>query len=369
LTSDSERSRLDKKILSFIAQPQKASSRESRFNELALELFRHQYDQNALYRRFCELSGVDPVKVSCWENIPALPTGAFKDFFVSSFPRKKTVRLFKTSGTTLERPGTHPFDTLKLYDAAVPGPFRTHLLADGKRLPFFFLLASPADAPRSSLSHMMGVLRRRFARGEKAFYVRRGFFYFEELVRDLKKTKGPVLILSTALGLWSFFDFLSKRKITLTMREGSRIFETGGFKGKKRAISKSRLYALCRERLGIPEDFCVSEYGMTELSSQFYDTRLADRVAGLRRKPIQRGPFWTRTLVIDPRTGRPARRGRAGLLRHFDLANRGSVVALQTEDLGRARDEGFELLGRGSRTDLRGCSLDYESLSSLAGDS
>ena len=115
--------------------------------------------------------------------------------------------------------------------------------------------------------------------------------------------------------------------------------ETGGFKGRARSISKSALYRQCREFLGIHENDCVSEYGMTELSSQFY---------AVGSKALFRGPAWTRTIECG------------GLLRHFDLANRGSVMAVQTEDRGRIRPGGFELLGRARKAELRGCSLSYE---------
>jgi len=134
--------------------------------------------------------------------------------------------------------------------------------------------------------------------------------------------------------------------------------ETGGFKGRSREISKKALYAQCGKWLGLDERFCVSEYGMTELSSQFYDSTVSDRANGIRRAPVKVGPAWTRTLVIDAATGKETKR--TGLLRHFDLANRGSVLAVQTEDLGRRRREGFDLVGRVPGADLRGCSLTYE---------
>ena len=42
---------------------------------------------------------------------------------------------------------------------------------------------------------------------------------------------------------------------------------------------------------------------------------------------------------------------------HFDLANVFSVAAIQTEDLGIRRGEGFELIGRAQIAEPRGCSL------------
>ena len=49
--------------------------------------------------------------------------------------------------------------------------------------------------------------------------------------------------------------------------------------------------------------------------------------------------------------------GQAGLLQITDLANVGSVLSLQTEDLAKRHDDGFELLGRAELAESRGCSL------------
>jgi len=45
------------------------------------------------------------------------------------------------------------------------------------------------------------------------------------------------------------------------------------------------------------------------------------------------------------------------LIRVFDLANVFSVMAIQTEDLGIRRGDGFELVGRATLAEVRGCSL------------
>ncbi|HEY6326912.1 MAG TPA: hypothetical protein VIW73_10425, partial [Candidatus Cybelea sp.] len=95
-------------------------------------------------------------------------------------------------------------------------------------------------------------------------------------------------------------------------------------------------------------------YGMTELTSQYYDG------AATRQKI---GPPWLRARVVGPdRKTLPA--GGVGALLHVDLANRSSCVAVQTEDLGVQRDGGFVLLGREQDALPRGCSLDAEQLQS-----
>lgn len=279
-----------------------------------------------------------------------MPTDGFKELVLATFPVKKAVRIFRTSGTTRESKGAHFFDTLKLYEAAILPNFEQYILSDRKKRRFFFLTSSPDEARDSSLSYMMGAVNRHFSKPEGTFYVRGGKILSERLARDLRNEKGPVVILATAFSLQIFLESLKSKKLALQLVSGSRLMETGGFKGKAKQISKTALYKECRERLGIRPECCVSEYGMTELSSQFYS---------VNRQPFQ-GPAWTRTLVIDPATGKEAKKGEKGLLRHFDLANLGSVMAIQTEDVGIARDGGFELLGRAPEADIRGCSMTYE---------
>jgi hypothetical protein len=115
---------------------------------------------------------------------------------------------------------------------------------------------------------------------------------------------------------------------------------------------------MLRDRLGLSELYCVAEYGMTEMCSQFYDNVLRERSLG--RSPGYRYkvvPPWVRTQVVDAETLELLPEGRVGVLRHFDLANFDSVMAIQTDDLGVAGAGGFEILGRAAGAELRGCSI------------
>jgi hypothetical protein len=93
---------------------------------------------------------------------------------------------------------------------------------------------------------------------------------------------------------------------------------------------------------------------MTELSSQYYDA--VDSREAIEPR-VKRSPPWLRSIVIDWH-GHEAPPGIIGVLRHIDLANRGSVIAIDTEDLGAAVDGGIVLIGREAGAELRGCSLD-----------
>ena len=349
---DPESRFLDLEILAFIRKYRTRPAPGLAFEWLALKLFDHQFRRNAHYRRFCELEKKVPGSVRSWREIPAMPALAFKELVLVSFPVGRKVRVFQTSGTTgggAPR-GAHLFDTFRLYETAVLPPFGKYLLNDGARLSYYFLVPPSGDAPHSSLSYMADVLDRCLAHGHGKYYVKKGVPLFAELSKDLRKEQRPALVFSTAFVLKGFLDFLAREGTRLRLKKGSRLLETGGFKGRHREISKRSLYVQCQKSLGIPAARCVSEYGMTELSSQMYAA-----TGG-----VFTGPAWLKTLVIDPRTGREARAGRAGILRHIDLANRGSVLAVQTEDLGRSVAGGFELLGRAKGAELRGCSLTYE---------
>jgi hypothetical protein len=185
----------------------------------------------------------------------------------------------------------------------------------------------------------------------------------EAFVADARKAHAEgsaVCIAGTAFAFVQLLDAIEERAIdTLPLPEGSRIMETGGFKGRTRVVQRSELYAKLQSFFGLAPHRIVAEYGMTELTSQYYDATFGD-------VRIKRGPAWLRPRVVGPdNTSLPT--GIVGALVHVDLANRSSCVAVQTEDLGVAVEEGgIILIGRERGSELRGCSLDAETLRTLA---
>jgi hypothetical protein len=69
--------------------------------------------------------------------------------------------------------------------------------------------------------------------------------------------------------------------------------------------------------------------------------------------------------VVDPETLKPLPNGEIGLLKHLDLANRGHILAIQTDDLGRQTGEGFEVFGRSKEGGARGCSLTIDEMTRI----
>ncbi|MDJ0788009.1 MAG: acyl-protein synthetase, partial [Myxococcota bacterium] len=158
-------------------------------------------------------------------------------------------------------------------------------------------------------------------------------------------------------------DAMAERGLSRELPASTRVMETGGFKGRARERSRETLYAEIEAGLGIPASRIVNQYGMTELGSQFYDSVLVDP-AGPRRKL---GPPWTRVRLVDPDDGSPVGPGEVGVIRIHDLANTGSLAAIQTADLGRAVADGFEVLGRAEGAEERGCSIALDEMLGGAG--
>jgi hypothetical protein len=251
--------------------------------------------------------------------------------------------------------------TLALYDAALLAWFEPWLLPDRLRLPMLALTPAPDEAPHSSLVHMLDVVCKRHGTPDSSFYVRGGELEAERLTRDLHEhqwASQPVCLLGTAFAFVTLLDHWAATGVRFELPASSRVMETGGFKGRSRELTRPALYAALADRLGIAPDRIVNEYGMTELSSQFYDPSIVRGAASERKQ----APPWTRVLIIDPRTGREAAAGERGLIRVLDLANVWSIMCVQTEDLGVADADGFTVLGRAAGAAVRGCSLTAEDL-------
>jgi len=328
---------------------------EAAFDSLARRLFTYQFANNAPYRNFCQGRGIPPDAVRTWRDIPAAPAAAFKRFALTCAPEgdctpEKGGCIFHSSGTTGAETSRHFMDAaaLDLYRVSLWDGYRRFV--PGGTAGILALMPLPEEAPHSSLSFMLGELGATFVWGDG---------WIERLAKQMATRSAPCTLFGTAFAWVHFFDTVSKR---FRLPEGSVVLETGGFKGRAREVSREELYSLITERLAVPSTHCVSEYGMSEMASQFYDSTLYDYANGIQRKPRKVAPPTVRTRVLDPVTGADAAPGQPGLLTHYDLAILNSVFAIQTEDMGIAAEDGdgFHLLGRASGAVLRGCSLTAE---------
>ena len=345
-------------------------SDEHTFNELALEVFAFQFENNPVYRRFCEGRGVRPGAPIGWRDIPAIPTTAFKEFEVTCLPREERTHYFCSSGTTGHEPGRHfhSDDSLRLYEASLYRWFQHNVIPDNPRSKnprLLSLTPRAVEVPHSSLAHMFNTVSDRLNHEEVfagrvsptgAWDLRQ-----EQIIEALEEaTSGgyPLFLLGTAFSFVQLLDFLRAGSLRFDLRIGSRILETGGYKGRSRVMMREDLHEMMTKTLGVPQSGIFSEYGMSELSSQAYDHSFW--LTGTRaqnRSRVFRFPPWARVQIVSPETGEEVAPGKTGLVRVFDLANLYSAMAVQTEDLGVRREQGFELVGRAAMAEPRGCSL------------
>jgi len=255
---------------------------EADFEGLGLRLFALQFKHNAPYRRLCEARGVRPDTVAHWMDIPAAPTSAFKELDLSCLPVAERTAVFHSSGTMGQKPSRHYHNaaSLALYEASLLRWFGTHCQ-------LAILTPPPAQAPHSSLVHMFETIRRKYGWSGSAFVgkvAKDGAWALEleagvEVLRKVSDAGQPLLMLGTAFSFVHLLDSLAEQDLRFDLPPGSCALETGGYKGRSRSLSKAALHALISERLGIPPDHIICEYGMSELSSQAYDLVIGEVVA------------------------------------------------------------------------------------------
>ncbi len=349
---------VDRKISAFIERSLAQIPDEDDLNRLALEIFAYQFEYNPAYRMFCLQRRMTPDRISSWEHIPAVPATAFKSRCFAGFPPERAVRIFETSGTTQAEKGRHYFDTLNLYEESAIPNFSRHLLPDSARLPMRMLLPPPHEAPASSLVYMCQTVARMFSENVE-WFIHDGRLNIDALCKDLElacETGEYRMLLGTSYAFVHFFDALRENRKAFGLPPGSRIMETGGTKGKSREISREEFSRLTMEFLGVPDPWIVNEYGMTELTSQMYDNTLRQMVqSGASGPRVKTPPPWMRVRIVDPVSGEYQRDGVPGIIRIWDIANRGSAVAIQTDDIGVWETGGLRVAGRVRGSDSRGC--------------
>lgn len=374
---------------------------DAEFEAFALRVFARNFETVPAYRAYCVARGRTPATVDAWTGIPAVPTAAFKELPL----RDQTAdveRVFRTSGTTRgkQRRGEHHVVDLEVYRASLRATFEAFLLPDGVR-PRVVSLMPPADVlSDSSLAFMITEVMTAFGAAGSHAFADAGGLDFTALETALAAVEeGPVLLLGTSAAFLHWLDRLEETGARFVLPAGSRLMDTGGFKGRGRRVEPASLRAAYGQRIGIPEWACVNEYGMTELLSQYYDDTLRRRlragspaaewrpegeIAGRTRREMtdsmaadpgravggvvryKRGPGWLRSVAVDPETLDPLPAGTTGLLRHVDLANLYGVIAVQTEDLGHVDGRGLVVEGRAAGAPTRGCSIAMDLLLSEA---
>lgn len=311
------------------------------FPQLALDIFRFQYENNKVYSSYANALGKVPSTVDEIEKIPFLPISFFKTDEIKAGKFNAEV-IFESSGTTHTVNSRHHVKDVSIYTQSFATNFE-EIYDDLKGWCILGLLPSYLEKGNSSLVFMVDAFIKRSQHPKSGFYL-----------YDLEKLKETLLFLERAnqktllIGVtYALLDFAEKFPISL---KKTIIMETGGMKGRREELTRMEVHERLQKAFGNTE--IHSEYGMTELLSQAY----------AKKDGKFQCPPWMKVLIRedeDPLSLRSSESGVvAGAINLIDLANVYSCSFIATDDVGKLyADKSFEVLGRMDGSDLRGCSL------------
>ncbi|MCJ7618583.1 MAG: hypothetical protein MUO43_18835 [Desulfobacterales bacterium] len=354
---------LDQDILEFIRRGLEGGD-EERFVELALREFELQYHTIEPYREYCKNKGISPKSATTWEQIPAVPSLAFKKFALASFPVDKAEHAYFTSGTNNPAIKGKIFrDTgaVQLIKEANGLLTRSYLFPDVERMKILLMVPSPKMVPKMGMAIGLEEVRKRFGTPDSRYLISPLGLNLKALLTGLKKSESssePIALIGATSGFIYFFKACEKDGISFKLPEGSRICDGGGYLGQFGECTKKEYFSRCEKVLGIKENFCVNVLGMGESSTNYFDNVLRNFIGCKKVPRCKEVPPWTRTIIVDTKDFKRVPMGEIGLLRHYDLANRAQVFAVQTDNLGLETEYGFEIIGRWNK-ELGAVGIDY----------
>ncbi|WMI66364.1 acyl transferase [Aestuariibaculum sp. YM273] len=308
------------------------------FENLALEVFKFQFNHNRVYRSFCDLLYIHPGDVKSVNDIPFLPIQFFKSHeILSSKDDIKTT--FTSSGTTGNLTSRHLVTHLSIYENSFFKGFESFY---GKVEDYVVLALLPSYLERegSSLIYMVDAMIKESKHPESGFYLN-NLSELKETLTELDASGKKILLIGVSFAL---LDLVETHQFQL---KNTIIMETGGMKGRRKELIRAELHHILK--LGFGVDAIHSEYGMTELLSQAYS----------KGHGVFNCPKWMRILTRDTEDALTIlTKGKAGGINVIDLANVNSCSFIATQDLGKVyEDNSFEVIGRFDNSDIRGCNL------------
>lgn len=312
------------------------------FSEIALEIFRFQATGNSVYKQYVNLLKINPLSINKISDIPFLPIEFFKSHKVVS-GKNPVEWIFESSGTTNSGQSKHYVINTKLYEKSFVETF-VQFYGQPKEYVFLCLLPPYLERNTSSLVYMANRLIELSGNNYSGFYLDSTNELLDK-INLFEKCGQKYILLGLTYALLDFANSVLQNKIP-ALKQGI-VMETGGMKGKRKELVKSEVHKILKKAFGTHS--IHSEYGMTELLSQAYS----------QSEGIFCCPPWMRILIRDVNDPfKILESDRTGGINIIDLANIYSCSFIATQDLGKLHGGNkFELLGRFTNSDLRGCNL------------
>lgn len=320
------------------------SASRDNFEDLAIELFHFQYNNNPVYHKYCNTLNVVATEVNSLQKIPFLPISFFKSHEIKT-TNFTPEAVFESSGTTSTINSRHFIKDVSLYKKSFTTCFEQFYGSPQNKC-ILGLLPSYLERNNSSLVYMVNELIDLSNQNLSGFYL----YNVEKLHSTLLHNeilKQPTLLIGVTYALLDFAE-----KYPMQLRH-TIVMETGGMKGRREELTRKEIHRFLQKKLGV--SLIHSEYGMTELLSQAYS----------KGDGIFHCPSWMKVLIReedDPFTiylatdvkDKPI----TGAINLIDLANIYTCSFIASSDIGRLNsNNSFEVLGRIDNSDIRGCSL------------
>jgi hypothetical protein len=307
------------------------------FQDLALAIFHFQYEQNAIYREFVKLCGINASAITNSLQIPFFPIDLFKTITVIKITLQSAA-IFESSGTTQATPSRHFVKDISLYQKSFIRGFE-NVYGRIEEWCILGLLPSYLERENSSLVTMVEEFIARSKVEESGFYLNEYDELFHVL-QQLETGRQKTLLIGVTFAL---LDFAQTHPGPL---KHTVVMETGGMKGRKKELIRDEVHTTLQNAWSLPS--IHSEYGMTELLSQAYS----------QKGGVFKCPPWMKIFVRDEDDPLSIQQKGRGLINVIDLANIYSCSFIATDDIGLLNPDGsFEVLGRRDNSDMRGCSL------------
>src|SRR5690606_21024698 len=198
---------------------------ENDFEAVALEVFRFQFENNPVYRSYCDLLYKHPADIKSTSQIPFLPIEFFKTKKLLSTANKPQI-IFTSSGTTGSQVSKHYLTDLNLYEDSFTQTFK-HFYGGIEDYVIIGLLPSYLEREGSSLIYMVNHLINKSKQPESGFYLNQ-WDTLAEMLNTLDQYGKKVLLIGVSFAL---LDLVENHQFSL---KNTIVMETGGMKGRRK---------------------------------------------------------------------------------------------------------------------------------------
>jgi hypothetical protein len=344
------------------------TDRKTHLSEAVLEELRFHYDNNELYKNFCEYKGFDPKSFTGdLDEIPPIEVHVFKTLGekLNSVPFEK-IRTKLQSSATSGQPSTVLIDgvTAKRQVRAMVNVMGDYIGKERKH--FYVADVDPASASASVLGARSAAIRGYLNFAQSVDYLVEAsegndFLVNEDIVNAGGTATGekPAVVFGFTYMLYKHLVLpLYQQRRRFPLPSGSKVIHIGGWKkleGEK--VSKEVFNLRTAEVFDIDPRDVIDIYGFSEQMGLNYP----DCCEGWKHVPV-----FSRVIVRDPVSRRRLEPGQPGLLEFVTpIPHSYPGNAVITDDVGvLAPDEPcpcgrgglrFRILGRAKKAEVRGC--------------